>query len=653
MAEAVRNYPRLAGEIVDLVGGEKNIQSASHCATRLRLVLNDTPAGAKDKVAALPGVITVVEAGGQFQVVIGSHVGEVHEALMSNANISNNVPASTAHKPSILNRVIATMSAVFAPFVYILAAAGLLQGSLIITRMIWPAFEGTGTDLVLTFISWTPFAFLPIFIAITASKHFKVNTYIAVLCAAAIMNPDWAALAGRIEGGETIDFLGIALNSTTYSSSVLPPLILVWVLSYLERFLNKYLRGVAQALLVPLISVVVMVPVVLLVIGPLSAAGASGVANGYNWLVEIAPAVAAGLIGAFWQVAVIFGVHWGVTPFVLDNFDRFGQDSFQAFQTAAVIAQVGAAFGVFLKTRNKEMRGVSGSAAVTGIFGITEPAIYGVTLRLKRPFLLACIAGAVGAITISFFGSRYYAYAGLPGMLTIVNSVSPDNPNSIIGMVVGCAVAFFGAAALVYFIGFKDVVAENLPTNDLDQARPTDAEQNARFDAALVASNSTGVVASPLEGQVLTLAEVPDEVFSAGVMGSGAAIDPAGHQVFAPFDGKVVSVFPSKHAIGLISTEGVEVLIHVGIDTVQLNGEHFTAHVAEGAEVKQGDLVLEFDAVAIKAEGYSLITPVIITNSGSYTDVVATGAGAVAAGDQLAVAVATASASTADTAAAK
>ncbi|MGO2752006.1 MAG: beta-glucoside-specific PTS transporter subunit IIABC [Pseudoclavibacter sp.] len=646
MAEAVRNYPRLAGEIVDLVGGENNIQSASHCATRLRLVLNDTPTNAKDKVAALPGVITVVEAGGQFQVVIGSHVGEVHEALMSNAKISSNVPASTAHKPSILNRVIATMSAVFAPFVYILAAAGLLQGALIITRMIWPAFEDTGTDLVLTFISWTPFAFLPIFIAITASKHFKVNTYIAVLCAAAIMNPDWAALAGRIQEGESIDFLGIALNSTTYASSVLPPLILVWVLSYLERFLNKYLRGVAQALLVPLISVVVMVPLVLLVIGPLSAAGASGVANGYNWLVEIAPAVAAAIIGGFWQVAVIFGVHWGVTPFVLDNFDRFGQDSFQAFQTAAVIAQVGAAFGVFLKTRNKELRGVSGSAAVTGIFGITEPTIYGVTLRLKRPFLLACIAGAAGAIVISIFGSRYYAYAGLPGMLTIVNAISPDgsNPNSFIGMIVGCAVAFLGAAALVYFVGFKDIVAENLPTSDLDQARPTDPEQNARFEAALTASNGTGVVASPLEGQVLTLAEVPDEVFSAGVMGSGAAIDPAGHQVFAPFDGTVVSVFPSKHAIGLISADGIEVLIHVGIDTVQLNGEHFTAHVAEGAEVKQGALLLEFDAVAIKAEGYSLITPVIITNSGSYSDVVATGAGAVAVGDQLAVADASTSA---------
>ncbi|MGL5246566.1 MAG: PTS transporter subunit EIIC, partial [Brooklawnia sp.] len=251
------------------------------------------------------------------------------------------------------------------------------------------AFQGSGTDEVFSFISWTPFAFLPIFIAITASKHFKVNTFVAVLCCAAIMNPHWGAMAGRIADGETIRLFGIALSPTTYTSTVIPPLLLVWLLSYLERFLKKFLKGSAENLLVPLISAVVMVPLTLLIVGPLSAAGANGIANGHNWLVSVAPAVAAAIIGGFWQVAVIFGIHWGITPVVLANFEQYGYDSFQAFQTAAVIAQVGAALGVFLKTKSKQLRGVAGSAAVTGIFGITEPTIYGVTLRLKRPFILA------------------------------------------------------------------------------------------------------------------------------------------------------------------------------------------------------------------------------------------------------------------------
>ena len=620
MAEPVRNYPKLAEQIVDIVG-EPNILSVSRCATRLRLVLRETPAGTKDKVAALPGVITVVESGGQFQVVIGAHVGEVHEALLSKVSIKADA-AQDAPKQSIANRVIATMSAVFAPFVYILAAAGLLQGLLILLRLIWPAFEGTGTDQVFSFISWTPFAFLPVFIAITASKHFKVNTFIAVLCCAAIMNPDWGKLAAGIKEGTPVDLFGIALSPTTYTSTVLPPLIMVWLLSYLERFLNRYLKGAVQALVVPFVCVVVMVPLTLLVIGPLSAAGANGIAAGYNWLVAVAPVVAGIVIGGVWQVAVIFGIHWGITPVVLANFEQYGSDSFQAFQTAAVIAQVGAALGVFLKTRNKQLKGVAGSAAVTGLFGITEPTIYGVTLRLKRPFVLACAAGAVGGAVIAMFGSRYYAYAGLPGPLTIINAQSAENPNSLVGQLIGSAVAFFGAAALVYLVGFADPPAEP----DEDEVSAADAEsllETARHAYAdtLAHASATAMVASPMTGRVLPLSKVPDEVFASGAMGAGVAIDPAGTHVYAPFDGTVVTVLPSKHAIGLISDDGIELLIHVGIDTVKLDGKHFTLHTEANARVSRGDVLLEFDPAAIKASGYSLITPVIVTNSASYSDV--------------------------------
>lgn len=640
MAEPVRNYPKLALQILEQVGGEKNIVSATRCATRLRLVLRETPAGTKDKVAALPGVITVVESGGQFQVVIGAHVGEVHEALLANTNLSADAAPTDAPKQSIANRVIATMSAVFAPFVYILAGAGLLQGALILIRMVWPAFEGSGTDQVFSFISWLPFHFLPIFIAVTAAKHFNVNLFVALFCAAALVNPDWNNMAGKIADGETIRLFGIALSPTTYTSTVLPPLFLVWFLSYLERFLKKFLHGSAENLLLPLISAIIMVPLTLLLLGPLSAATANGIASGYNWLVDVAPAVAAAIIGGFWQVAVIFGIHWGITPVVLSNFEQYGYDSFQAFQTAAVVAQVGAAFGVFLKTKSKTMRGVAGSAAITGIFGITEPTIYGVTLRLKRPFLLACIAGAAGAITISLFGSRYYAYAGLPGMLTIVNSQSDSNPSSLMGMIVGSLIAFAGAALLVYFVGFDDPVDPETEEEVTAEAEEQ-LEESARvaYDTAMEAAEKAVVVSSPLTGRALAMASVPDPVFASGAMGKGVAVDPTVGKVFAPFDGKVVTVLPSKHAVGLISSDGVELLIHVGIDTVQLKGEHYTSHVTAKQQVKKGDLLLEFDIAAIKAAGYSTVTPVIVTNSKKYSDVLPAPVTKVSAGEDILAAV--------------
>lgn len=632
MSIPVRDYPKLARDILDVVGGSSNIDNATRCATRLRLVLKQTPPDAKERVAALPGVITVVENAGQFQVVIGNHVGDVYDEFVT--HVDEQSTSSEGPKISVVNRIIATMSAVFAPFIYVLAAAGILQGALIIIKMFFPAFEKTGTHEVLAMMSWAPFTFLPIFIAITAARHFKVNVFNAVLCCCALVTPGWADIAGRIAEGEHITFMGIVLSQTTYTSSVLPPLFLVWILSYLERGLNKTIPAVARQLLVPFISLLLMVPLTLLVLGPLTAAGASLIAGGYNALVAIAPPLAAAFIGGFWQVAVIFGIHWGITPVVLDNFARYGEDSFQAFQTAAVIGQVGAAFGVFLKSRNKDIKGVAGPAAVTGLFGITEPAIYGVTLRFKRPFILGSIAGAVGAVVVSLFGARYYAYAGLPGPLTIVNAFSVSNPNSLMGEAIGCAVAFFGATALVYFFGFKDVLAETgtavpgagVPVDENSTAATVGGSTAVGATALgstpnTVASHDALEIASPLDGQVVAMGEVPDPVFAGEVLGRGVAIRPTSTRVIAPFDGSVVTVLDSKHAIGLRSTTGIELLIHVGLDTVALEGKGFDVHVATGQEVKAGDVLIEFDPQVITAAGYDLITPVIVTNTASYAAV--------------------------------
>ena len=452
MAGNVRDYPKLAKDILESVGGEENIVGATRCATRLRLVLKRSNPKAKEEISAMPGVVTVVENGGQFQVVIGQHVGEVYEHFSSLINLDA-VDTENENKGTILNRIIATMSAVFAPFVYILAAAGILQGLLIIINLLFDSFAETGTYQVLSFISWAPFTFLPIFIAITASKHFKTNTYIAVACCAALVSPTWAEMAALISEGSNITFIGIALTETTYTSSVLPPLFLVWILSYLERFLNKHINEVIKPLFVPFFSLVIMVPLTIVLIGPLTTMGANGIANGYNFLAENAPIVAGAIIGSLWQVIVIFGVHWGVTPMVLANFDLYGRDSFQAYQTIAVIAQVGAVLGVILKAKSQETRKVSISAGVTGLFGITEPAIYGVNLRFKKPFIFGCIGGGIGAITASFFNPYYFAYAGLPGPLTIVNGINEDYPMSVWGILIGAAIAIILPVVLVQIFG--------------------------------------------------------------------------------------------------------------------------------------------------------------------------------------------------------
>ena len=608
MSKTIRDYEKLAVDIIEAVGGKNNIIKASRCATRLRLVLKETTNEAKEKVSGLTGVITVVENGGQFQVVIGTHVGKVFDKVASELNLDSNAIEEDAPKASVLNRIIATMSAVFAPFIYILAAAGILQGTLILINMVNPSFSNTGTYEVLSFMSWAPFTFLPIFIAVTASKHFKTNMFIAIACCAALVSPDWAAIAGRIADGESIRFLGISLAETTYTSSVLPPLFLVWILSYVERFVEKKLPEVVKSLFTPLICFVVMVPLTILAIGPLSDGLATAIANGYNYLYDLAPAVAAAVIGGLWQVVVIFGVHWGVTPMCLANYDMYGRDTFQAFQTMAVIAQTGAVLGVFIKAKSMATKNISLSAGITGLFGITEPAIYGVNLRFKKPFICGCIAGAVGAVVGSFFNIAYYAYAGLPGLLTVVNAITPDNSSSFIGMLLGAAISFFGAIILVQVVGIGEKVE--------DVQKEAKNVKSEEVNPVLTAGNRE--IKSPLAGKVIELAKVNDPVFSSGAMGKGIAIEPNDNKVYAPFNGTVEFVAETKHAIGLKSEDGVEVLIHVGMDTVKMIGRGFDVKIAANSKVKAGDLLLEFDRSAIEKEGYSLITPVVITNSDSY-----------------------------------
>ncbi|PSN08208.1 beta-glucoside-specific PTS transporter subunit IIABC [Siccibacter turicensis] len=607
----IRDYNKLASDILREVGGEANITSFTRCATRLRLVLNETPEGAKSAVQSLPGVIAVVESGGQFQVVIGTHVADVHAALAAQLG-DEHTGTPGKQKTRWFDAVIATMSAVFAPIVYILAAAGILQGILIVVGLIDAGVKTSGAYSILNFMSWTPFAFLPAFIAITAARHFKCNPFIALLCCCALINPEWTAMAGRIANGESINFLFFPLSETVYTSSVLPPLFLVWALSWLEKRVERLLPDVISPLFTPLVCFVIIVPLTLIVIGPVTNWVALTIAGGYNTLFETAPPLAAALIGGIWQIVVIFGVHWGITPVIMANFDTQGYDSFQAYQTIAVIGQMAAVFGVFLKTRNRELKTTSLSAGVTAIFGITEPAIYGVTLRFKKPFICGCIGGAIGAVVASLFGSLYYAYAALPGLFTLVNAISPDAPMSFIGELVGSATAIVLTIVMVQFVGFED------PVNEETLTEPETAPASGDTTATPAPAGAALRLLSPLSGDVIALHTVNDEAFAGKVLGDGIAIRPTEGRVVAPCDARVETMIDSHHAIGLSCANGAELLIHVGLNTVALKGQHFRPLVKEGDWVRAGTPLLEFDQAAIEQAGYDLTTPVLVVNSDEF-----------------------------------
>lgn len=385
MANKVRDYHKLAADIKDTIGAG-NIMTATHCATRLRLVLKETPDDSvTKKIEQMSGVIQVVISGGQYQIVIGTHAKDVYEHLAGMVTFSGEAPQV---KESLVNRVIAVMSGCIAPYVYVMAAAGLLQGILIIIKM-FADVGNTGGAQIYNMISWTPFTFLPVFIAVAGAKHFKCNPYIALWCCMALANPSWGNIAASISEGTALNFLFVPLTSVTYTSTVIPPIILVAILSKLEHWVEPRLPEVVRPLGTPFICAGIMVPMTIIAIGPVSTVLSNNLASVYNKLYELIPWLASGLFGAIWEVLVIFGIHWSFTPISLTNYQNMGFDTLQAFKGIAVCAQVAACFGVFWKSRNSQVKNMAASSAATGLFGITEPAIYGITLRFKKPLSAA------------------------------------------------------------------------------------------------------------------------------------------------------------------------------------------------------------------------------------------------------------------------
>lgn len=607
------DYSITARELVKELGGNENIINVTHCATRLRFILRDTAGVDSKKVAKIPGVITTVEAGGQYQVVIGNHVKDAYEHVISLVDIEDGPKEMEAPKGNIVNRIIDVISGVFAPFLYTLAACGILQGILGVLVAANLISTDWGTYKVLNFISWTAFTFLPVLIAITAAKKFKVNEFIAVVVACALICPDYISM---VNSGESLTFLGIKIQMLSYTSTVIPMILAVWVLSYLEKFFERILPSVIRNLFTPMFCIAIMVPLVLLVFGPFGGAVGGAIGGVYNFLYNLSPIVAGAIVGGVWEILVIFGVHWGITPVTVGNYANLGYDTFTGLQASAVFSQAGATLGVFLKTKDKEMKKASLPAAITGLFGITEPAIYGVNLRYKTPMICGCIAGAVGGAIAGGFQVRSWAY-NMPGIATFPAFFKEGYGMMFTGFLISVVVSFVLGMVLTMIVGFKeDTEEKNIENTSFDNS--TNQKNNG---ANATSTDGTILIGRPIKGKVMPVSQVKDEVFSSEAMGKGIGILPDEGKVYAPFDGIVEALFDTHHAIGLQSEDGVEVLIHIGIDTVNMNGKGFEPHIKQGERVQKGDLLITFKPEEIEAAGYDSTTMVIVSNSDEFSEI--------------------------------
>ncbi|GAA3907594.1 beta-glucoside-specific PTS transporter subunit IIABC [Microbacterium invictum] len=613
------DYAKTAAGVLAGVGGEENVQSLVHCATRLRFVLKDESKADTAAVKATPGVVTVAQAGGQYQVVIGNDVPDVFAEIGKASGLGTAghtaTPAEDAPKGNLFNRFISMISSIFTPVLWALAGTGLLKAFLAAAATFGWIATDTTTYTVLYALSDAFINFLPMALALTAARYFAANEWTALAIAGALVYPTITGLVGA----EGLTFFGIPFTMVSYVSSVIPIIVIVWLQSHAEKFLYAKLPGAIKRFVTPMIVVLVAVPLVFVVVGPISDLIGGWLGGGIGWVFEHAPWAGGAIMGGLWQVFVIFGLHWGLVPLFTLEFQTTGQIALLGPVFAAVLAQAAAVAGVWLRARNKSLKSLAAPATLSGFLaGITEPAIYGINLPLKRPFAFGIVGGAIGGAIIAIggvFSTSFVVPSGLalPALFGNGNMVMLG-----IGLLVAIVVPFL----LTTIVGFTE------PAEDETVA----AEAN---DVAVL---------SPLDGTVVPLSETPDAAFADGSLGQGVAIKPRSGAVYAPFDATVVAAFPTGHAIGLRHADGAELLIHIGIDTVKLNGEHFDLKVTSGQRVQAGELLLTFDGDAIERAGYDLTTPVIITNPDLYPEVGTPASGPIAHGDPLYFAVAVESA---------
>ena len=621
------DYNKIAQDILNNVGGKANVKQVTHCFTRLRFILKDESLAKKDVVEHLEGVISVVVSGGQFQVVCGAKVTKIYDATVAilgdavaGGSVDEQVPDQ---KQPLGNLILQKITEIFTPLVPAIAAAGLIKGLLAAFAKV-PGFDtANSTYIIMNTASNVIFYFMPIFLAYTASKALKCSTVVAMMLGGFICHPTIDALVQDVATKSTIFGLPVIKMAFTvgesskvfaYTESVIPILLGVIVLYFLEKFLKKVVPEILQLILVPGLSLIIMVPVMLTVVGPVGIYVGYIIQFLYNALYGFSPVLGGIIVGGLWGVCVIFGAHRALLPIGLNDVALTGTNTLMCFAGSANFSQAGAALGVMLKTKSQDLKQVAASASLSAwLVGITEPAIYGCNLRLKKPMVCAVIAGALGG---GIMGIGHAVNTGFAnnGILTIMSYYGEGTSlGQFVAYLLGIAVAFFGAAILTYIVGFEDV--------DAVPAGAAALESDLAMPTAPAHTGETVEIASPVEGKAYPLNEVQDEVFASEALGKGIAVLPTKGEVVAPADCTVSVLYPTLHAMGLKLEDGTELLIHIGMDTVAMNGDGFTKHVNEGDKIKKGTPIVSFDIDKIKAAGYDTTVSVIISNTADFAEV--------------------------------
>lgn len=597
------NYQELAKLIIDKVGGEGNVKSLNHCATRLRFNLKDDKKTDEQGLKNTSGIMGVVNKGGQYQVIIGSDVGNVYKEITKQTNISNEGEESKEEdKRSTFAKVIDTITGIFTPILPAITAAGMLKAVLSVLVVFNVLTTESQSYQVINFMADAAFYFLPILLAASSAQKFKTNMYLAIMVGGILLHPAFVTMVNTVkESGGSIHLLGLPISAVSYSSSVIPIILSVWFMSYVEPIADKLSPKAIKFFSKPLITIFVVGTVSLVVLGPIGYLISDAISKGITTLESVSPWIVPLLVGTFSPLLVATGTHYGLVPIGINNRMTTGYDTMiYPGMLASNVSQGAAAIGVGIKSKDTKIKQLAYSAGLTGLFGITEPALYGVNLRFKTPLYAAMIGGAVGGLFMGIFRVRNFS-GGSPGLLTLPSYIG-DNTLSFfyyacIGAIISIIVTFIATLIL-----YKDPIVDEV-------TEPNKSETKGKLHI------NGATILSPMQGTLHNLKHVNDGMFSEEILGQGVAIEPSEGTVVSPINGIVSAVFDSKHAIGLTSEDGIELLIHIGIDTVQLNGEGYEYLIQKGQEVQIGDKLIQFDLMGIKSKGYKTITPIVITNS--------------------------------------
>lgn len=598
------SYNDTAKNLLKDIGGTDNVNSLVHCATRLRFTLKDNDLANDQAVENIPGVVGLVKGGGQYQVIIGPDVANVYNELQKEGLSDSNTQSKKEKKgfKGILDTVLDYIAGSFTPVLPIITAGGMIQVVLSILMTFNLLSDTSDTYLILMQVSQAAFYFIPMYLGHSVAKKFQINPYLGMMLAGVLLIPEMGNLLSR-EGG--VALLGITLQPVTYSSSVLPIFLGIWAMSYIDRFSDKIIPNSLKFVFKPLLTILITAPLVLIVLGPLGYVVGNYISIFIEFLSVNLGWAAVMVLGAFSPLLVMGGMHYALFPMLMTSFAANGYEMLVVpGMLAANMAQSGAAAAVAIKSKNTKMKQLASSASITALMGVTEPAMYGVHLKLKKPLLAVIIGGAAGGLYAGVTGLKAYALVSSLAAIPSYLSTTANFVNAIITCIIGFVVAFVAA----YVIGFEE------EETDLAEEK---VEKN-QFDPSLVTKVN---LSSPVKGEVISLADVNDSAFSSFALGKGFAVQPVEGKVYAPVEGVVSGVFPTKHAIGITTAENIEILIHIGINTVQLDGEFFTSHVKAGDQIIKGQLLVDFDLAAIENKGYDTTTMVVVTNTTKFLDI--------------------------------